>query len=933
MPDQYGNYNGTFGVPSPTPAPPASIPGPGGALVAGIAAGQNIAGKAIEAYRGGQQYQEQQQTNRDNGNAIDSYRRAHQSADSPDGPTHMPSTGAAPHPSVLDAISHGVRGALTGLESLFSGGNSPAAPAAPAAPAPAAPMSRGGAVTGALPFATPVGRADTNTGSTGQTFEPRLAAHHNGVTPKWAGAARSAAGGDGGAMNAPGDDIHPPGDSAAATKILSMDDGGSVPSGPAPVEKPTYADAVKDRVKELASKYLGGGMLGDTINKTQDHNARNAEPMDAGGVVTVPNGVVPPNQTPDMPGGEGTDAKVIAMDGGGAIPGPGGALVAGVQAGQNIANSAVEASRGSDQYGQQQDARKDFAAAVDAMGKHLHDHALNDAGVANKDQAMPVPADVAPSAGPTSSSPAPVAGAAPADAPPPAPAAGTAPADAPPPAAAGGPAGAAPPAPGAIPNPPTPPAPDGQPAPEIKPADAAAAAATQTVASDPATRQGIPQQSAAQSGQPHSLGPDFWDESQRLTLKAVASAARAGEDPQKAYEALNAVRNGFFSANVTKNLAAANVALQAGNMDAVEKAMKNVYYYFPDGKELTVKRDANGTVMYQDPITPFVDKDGNPTSAASVHGVANQPNMVPITAQHLQLLGEAALNPEKVGQTIASMRAAAVEAGYKAAEGQAKLSDAQANMLKAGAAEVTARGNLLKGEGINFEGRAKLQQVAADNYLHMAEGKKALAGAEWLKFKTSADLKGQKMDPATTNQIDLLDKQFREAQLGRPMVAPDILSNGSPNLANAGKITYDSSKIHPTLKNASPEQVLAMHQLAASLIAANGAANMPAARAMQLAITAFSNGDGKPAIGTLPDGSRTLHVPRKPDADPKNAADWDNIKIGDATAGTIQRNGSFDLDPAEVGLIGSLVSEGKSAIPNGPSVNSVAARAEPDAES
>ena len=908
MPDQYGNYNGTYGVPSPTPAPPASIPGPGGALVAGIAAGQNIAGKAVEAYRGGHQYQEQQQKNRANAAFSGSF------ADSPDGPTHMPSTGAAPHPSVLDAISHGVRGALTGLEGLFSGGNSPAAPAAPATP-----MSRGGAVTGALPFATPVGRADTNTGSTGQTFEPRLAAQHNGVTPKWAGAARSAAGGDGGASNAPGDDIHPLGDSPAATKILNMDDGGSVPSGPAPVEKPTYADAVKDRVKELASKYLTGGMLGDTIRKVQDHNARNAEPMAAGGVVTDPGGVVPPNQTPDMPGGEGTDAKVMAMDSGGAIPGPGGALVAGVQAGQNIANSAVEAYRGSDQYGKQQDARKDFAAAVDDMGQHLHDHALNDAGVANKDQAIPAPADVPSSAGPASSSPAPAAGAAPADAPPP--------------AAAGGPAGAAP-APGAIPAPPTPSAPDGQPAPEVKPADAAAAAATQTVASDPATKQGIPQQSAAESGKPHSLGPEFWDENQRLMMKAVSAAALAGEDPQKAYESLNAVRNGFFSANVTKNLAAANVALQAGNMDAVEKAMKNVYYYFPDGKELTVKRDVSGTVLYQDPITPFVDKDGNPTSAPSVHGVANQPNMVPITAQHLQMLGEAALNPEKVGQTIASMRAAAVEAGYKAAEGQAKLSDAQANMLKAGAAEVTARGNLLKGEGINFEGRAKLQQVAAENYLHMAEGKKALAGAEWLKFKTSADLKGQKMDPATTNQIDLLDKQFREAQLGRPTVTPDKNPDGTPNLSpNAGKITYDSSKIHPALKNASPEQVLAMHQLAASLIAANGAANMPAARAMQLAVTAFSNGAGKPVIGTLPDGSKTLHIPRKPNADPKNAADWDNVKIGDATAGTIQRNGSFDLDPAEVGLVGSLVGEGKSAIPNGPSVNSVAARAEPDAES
>lgn len=941
MPDQYGNYNGTYGVPGSTPNPPASIPGPGGALVAGFAAGQNIGNKAVEAYRGGKQYQAQQVSNAGKQAAQDALA---QEAD-PAGFAKVQAArqAASIHPSVLDAISHGARSALTGLTNLFSGGSAPSAAPATTQPAPAqtaptpapATMSAGGAVRGALPFVSgrPMGRQDSNMGSTGATFEPRLAREHGGTMPTWKGTPRSTAGGDGGASLAPGDDIHPPGDSPDATKIINFDQGGTVP-----VEKPTYADAVKDRVVEVA-KSLTGGMLGDTIKKVQDHNDRNAAPMDMGGVVPAP------NQNPEEPGGPGTAAGVlgmatggivpgdvdgidhgasgrgmpVAMDAGGAIPGPGGALVSGVAAGQNIADSATQAARGGTQYSEQQDARAGLQDTVEKLATHWQAHTLNDVSVPNKDQAVPAPADVAPSAGPAST---------------PAPDAGAAPAGAPPPAAAGGPAGAAPPAQGAIPSPPAggtaAPAQPADPNAPIDPQVASTAAALKTAAADPASQQGIPQKSAEESGQPHSLGPDFWDHQQMLMLHASALAAKAGEDPQKTYESLVAVRNGFFQANVAKNLSAANIALQAGNMDAVEKAMKNVYYYFPDGKELTVKRDAQGNVLYQDPISPFVDDKGDPTNAASTHDVANRPNMVPITAQHLQILGEAALDPQKVGQTIASMRAAAVEAGYKSQEGQAKVTTANAEMLKAKAAEVTSQGNYLKGEGINFEGQAHLQLVASQAYKNGAEGKKALMAAKWLEFRTKADAKGEKMDPFTTNQVDSLDKLIKEGIQGPTVPDTKEKVGGIPN-ANYGKETHDISRANPVLAHAPPEDLPGIHALAASIIVANRGMKMTAAQALDSATKAYSAGKGHPIIGQLPDGTKTLHVPKKPGADPKNANDWVNVRIGDATADTIQRTGTLDVDPAEIGLFAGLVGDDKpGALEGAPSVNSVAARAEPD---
>jgi len=41
---------------------------------------------------------------------------------------------------------------------------------------------------------------------------------------------------------------------------------------PDPVEKPTYMEAVKDRIAELASN-MTGGMIGDTLKKMKQHHA------------------------------------------------------------------------------------------------------------------------------------------------------------------------------------------------------------------------------------------------------------------------------------------------------------------------------------------------------------------------------------------------------------------------------------------------------------------------------------------------------------------------------------------------------------------------------------------------------------------------------------------------------------------------------------
>ena len=508
-----------------------------------------------------------------------------------------------------------------------------------------------------------------------------------------------------------------------------------------------------------------GGALGNAVTTLQEH-AQN--PYDAGGAVAgadVPMAAPAPSMLPQQ-----------------AIPGRGGAVLAGIAAGANLADNYQQGERLKLEQAQRQaefgrtEAAKSAAAdaipqdelgpAVDDFAQHLHDHSLNDAGAAHNSQALPSTA-----AGP-----------------------------------------------------------DGQP---TSPAAAATAGAL-AQASGPAGQ--TPQQSPASSGKPHSLGPEFWDANQRKIMSAVAAATRAGKDPAAVYEHLNAVRNGFFQSNVLKNLSAANIALQNGDSDAVAKAMKNVYYYFPDGKELDVKRDADGTVIYQDPITPYIDQNGDPTSAPSFHGKANKPNMVPITPQHLQLLATAALDPMKVGDIIAGTRAAAAkqQLEFAQAEGARMTGLGRYQTSLARMKEAQNRGELIPSEKYNNLTKGDLNRARA-------------AHLGWVDDQIKLGGGNQKLDPQVEKGAHDAAAAVNQMAVGVETVEPDTVQQGTDKKGNpvmvpnqrAGQKTMDTSRVHPALKGVNAETLAGIQAEAGNIFIANAHDGMSAHDAAQLATQAY----------------------------------------------------------------------------------------------
>lgn len=512
--------------------------------------------------------------------------------------------------------------------------------------------------------------------------------------------------------------------------------------------------------------------------------------MDAGGGV--------PMAPQDAPG---STTNPLTMDAGGevpqspmvptaALPGPGGALVAGFEHGRNLAAQTTEANRQTDEYNEKQAAHGD----MEKVFEHLQSAGLNDAGEAPGSQSA-VPTPDAGATGGAAQSPAAVP-------------------------AAPGAAPAASPAAGAIPAP-------GAPAPT--PADATSVAAVQKAASDPNAQQGVPQQSPTQSGKKaHSITTDFWDENNRLMLKAIQSATKAGYDPNKVMDSMMAVRNGFMQSNILRNLSAANVALQSGDTAAVEKAMRNVYYYLPDGKDLTVKHDADGNILYQDPMEPYVEQDGKKV-----------PNMVPITAQHLQELGLAAMDPQKVGELVTSLHTTASKQRVAEMEAAAKGTTANAQLLASNARlqEAKARGAL----------------VPSSVYKNLAEGDKARAQAGYFKWRELQlqQGKGTHLDPTELRRADDAAKFINTAALGTPTVAPTEVPDPNhpgqmmPSLSpNAGRQTYDTSKADPRLKGANAAELVGLNAVAGDITTANP--TMSPAAAAEFAIRAY-------------DGSKKFH--------------------------------------------------------------------------
>jgi hypothetical protein len=593
-----------------------------------------------------------------------------------------------------------------------------------------------------------------------------------------------------------------------------------------------------------------------------------------------------------------TEGQILTMDAGGVVPdgfheqqgisgvpmsGRGAALIEGLQAGQNLGHNLKQAwdtnrarSAASDYAGvatapdvnnpdaanpQQQPSMIDKAKnLVEGFFHHIHEGTLDD----NHSPNQPAPGSPnyqPPAAGVPAGPGAPGAGAAPSASPlsagpapgtpaggPPVPASGGAPNPAPTPAGAPGQpttgAGGPPPAAGAGagPNVPAQPQP-GQPQPVSPTQQAATQNVVKQVAGNPEVRSGVPDKTPDQSGLPHSLTPEYWAKLNAAKTKAVQAAAAAGEDPAKVYESLTAMQNAHFQGQILKQLGTANVAFQNGDMKSVKQALSNVNYYLPNGQGITFKdadaadvaADKTGQTKLGDPMykNPF----------AGLYGHENDPQFTKIDAQHIQMLGTAALDPTNVQKSMLE--------SY----------NAQNNAHKE---NLTAQGAYMTGEGKRSIGAADLQNsnLKAQN----AEIDRRLAESK-IRLNLSAAGKDDRepVDRSNNGQPKVTQASVRARQndvstyvdnilTGQPQAEPTKNPDGSINLSTAaGKTTRNPGVIPSWGAGFTPEMRENTKVLGGSFAAANPQMTKEDAAQMGARITRFQQ---KPTSHVGPDGKR-----------------------------------------------------------------------------
>ncbi len=318
--------------------------------------------------------------------------------------------------------------------------------------------------------------------------------------------------------------------------------------------------------------------------------------------------------------------------------------------------------------------------------------------------------------------------------------------------------------------------------------------AAQMAAQDPATKSGTPDQSAAQSGLPHSMTTYQWDQSNQMIQKAVHAAALAGEDPAKVYESLTAMRTAHIQGQVMRQYDTAYVALQNGNMDAVKQALSNANYYLPNGKgidfktadDAAVKADPTGNtkvgdLMYRNPFY-------------GMFGHEKDQLYQTVTPMHLQMLAAATLDSRTVSQAVTSMYSAQQEA--------------ESNRLK-------ARGEFNSGAGRLGIGQAAIQRAGIDqqleagrNYLNVASGELKESQAGYWQAK-SGDAKGGGQLKVMMNDYNKAGQEAIQSVRGNvqgkarvePPMVPDPNNPGKmiPNLSPAAGKSIPSAGAVPSL--------------------------------------------------------------------------------------------------------------------------------------
>lgn len=487
-----------------------------------------------------------------------------------------------------------------------------------------------------------------------------------------------------------------------------------------------------------------------------------AQPGPAGAPAGMPTTAAPPNGPPvGLPQNPGSPTAGVSggapafMADGGPVPSPGDALGAGLNNGASFGQAVVNNVRATQQYDQNQTARQAEAHPIEQFASHLYD--------ANHDNGPPTTADASSNAANDVGLPNQQV------------------------AAAAAQKGA-------------------------NPAQASAVGLTAKVAQDPGAQQGTPEAT------PHSLTSNWWDENDKLMFKAASAAAAAGHDPDAVFQSLNHMRTSYVQGHMLRAASAASVALQNGDMKAVEQNLRNMNYYLPDGKDLTIQKDSDGNLVYQNPLQQYVDSRGMPTDQkSSPDGKPNRPNMIPVDQAHIQLLGQAILDPMKVNETLMGTRAASAKQALEAAQTQAQVNDSTAKLTDA---------------------QTRSKHLASQAVLDLSHAEYFRARGAAMQLALG---KLQKLDPTVLRGSQAAASAVADAFLGPKKQVEDVDKNGEPNLSPAaGKVIHDAQRVDPALRNATAMDQAGVMSHAADLYAANARAGMSHWDAAHIALQVFA---------------------------------------------------------------------------------------------
>jgi hypothetical protein len=176
----------------------------------------------------------------------------------------------------------------------------------------------------------------------------------------------------------------------------------------------------------------------------------------------------------------------------------------------------------------------------------------------------------------------------------------------------------------------------------------------------------------------------------------AASAATAGGDP-KVYEALRGTARSYMQTKVLDQFRKAQVALQVGDEEGLEDALRAAYQYVPDGKDLKLKRNKEGKLMFRHPVSD---------------------DELPVNSEMLGLFMRGALDPVAFEETIYGRKKDKIEQGQKQQDIDIARQNAESGAIQADTGrfqqEETTRHN-------KAEEKQKATDSQADNLLKKAQ--------------------------------------------------------------------------------------------------------------------------------------------------------------------------------------------------------------------